>query len=141
MIEYRPELKTEREIRLEVEVAFTFTPEIVAKPVYSMKKSRGTESGRERPELMKHKGQYQLIRTTDFLNTTVWKCQILKQFESHLVIPFKKGKKKNPNNYKGLSSTSKMNRLFGKMLKNHLEHEVENFIEKDQLFYSRIARS
>ncbi|XP_044749742.1 uncharacterized protein LOC123310342 [Coccinella septempunctata] len=57
-------------------------------------------------------------------------AQELKQ--SHLVSVFKKGDRKDPNYYRGLSITSSMSRLFGKILNSKLSDAMKDRIGEEQ---------
>ncbi|XP_030748216.1 uncharacterized protein LOC115876544 [Sitophilus oryzae] len=45
---------------------------------------------------------------------------------------YKKGSRKDPNNYRGISVTSTMSRLYGRILRNLIEEEYSSYEEEEQ---------
>lgn len=109
------------------------TEEETKKHVLNMKNLRSPGPGNIAIELVKYGGKEIINRVTNLLNKCITSVQIPEEWrKAYIISVFKKGNRKDPGCYRGLSVTSSISRLFGKILQEKVRANVGNTISEDQ---------
>lgn len=105
----------------------------VRKCMKELKNARATGPGNISAELIKYGSDTLLIRLKNLFNLCIEQQKIPKEWKiSYISSIFKKGNRKDPNCYRGLSVTCTLSRLWGKIILNKLRTEVGDCIGEDQ---------
>ena len=100
----------------------------------SLKKTKnGKATGEDgiNSELYKYTGEKFHIRLLNFFNNIYSQAYIPNKWRSSTVLPlYKKGDKRNPNNYRGISLLNTCYKIYAKILNGRLKQESELFFQK-----------
>jgi Reverse transcriptase (RNA-dependent DNA polymerase) len=111
----------------------TITEEEVRTQLRKMKNGRAPGPGNIPIELIKHGGCTIINRLTRLVNVCYTNITIPQAWrKSYLVSIFKKGNRKDPGCYRGISVLSSIARLFGKILNNQLNNDMKGNISEEQ---------
>lgn len=98
-----------------------------------MKSERSPGPGNIAAELIKYGGSVLAEYITKLMNNCLQQQKIPSEWKtSHLISIYKKGSRKDPSSYRGLSINSTMSRLFGKILQKRLRENIGHNIGEDQ---------
>lgn len=98
-----------------------------------MKNGRAPGPGDIPAELIKYGGLVLTERLRYLMNLCLRKHKTPKEWKESIISSvFKKGDRKDPNNYRGISVTATISRLWGKIVQKRIRKEVENRIGEDQ---------
>ena len=99
----------------------------------AMKSQRSPGPGDISAELLKNGGPVLLERLRHLMNLCLHQTKTPKEWKTcYISSLFKKGDRKNLNNYRGISVVSTMSRLWGKLILNRLRTDTEGVIGEDQ---------
>ena len=99
----------------------------------SMKNHRSPGPGGIPAELMKYGGKELMNILARLMNKCIIHNKIPLQWKTaYITSIYKKGSRKDPNNYRGLSVNCSMSRLFGKILKRKLEKATREVMSEEQ---------
>lgn len=104
----------------------------VRKAAQEMKNKKAAGPGNISSELIKYGPSILWEKLANLFNKFMLEGQEIPQDLrlSHISSIFKKGDKKNCNNYRGISVTSSLGRLYGRLLKQRIEKEMVNIEEQ-----------
>lgn len=101
--------------------------------VSEMKNGRSAGPGDIPAELIKNGGKTLINRLRHLMNLCMTQKKTPDEWKVCLITSlFKKGNRKDPNSYRGLSVTSTMSRLWAKIIHKRLRMEVQGLIGEDQ---------
>ena len=132
--ENRPEYQEppQPEINIEGEEIYVDTNKIKT-AIMSLKNGRACGPEGVYAELIKS-GSKKLFRMlTNIVNQCLNGHPVPEQWKkAYISSIYKKGSRKDPNNYRGISVTSTMSRLYGRILRNLIEEEYSSYEEEEQ---------
>ena len=98
-----------------------------------MKNGRSSGPGNINIELVKYGGKKLQYRLTNLMNACCEQLQIPQEWKiSFITSIFKKGNKRDPNCYRGLSVNNSISRLFTKILQEKVRQDIGDNISEDQ---------
>lgn len=132
-VEGRPEFTSQETPTIANANRLTIEIAEVKKALSTMKNGRSPGPGNIARELLKYGGNHLLERITNLMNMVCYQIKIPTEWKvSHIVSIFKKGNRKDPNCYRGISINSSLSRLYGKIIQNKLRANVGHKIGEDQ---------
>lgn len=132
LVENRDEYRLESETETEHAV-LDITKEEVLKALKTMKNGKAAGPGGVVVELLKNGGDILINRITSLFNICVRNRKTPQIFkESQIISIYKKGSRKEPKNYRGLSINSTLSRLYGKILEGKLRTIADKKISEEQ---------
>lgn len=119
-------------------------PEEITKAIKTLKNGKSTANDLISNEMLKHGTPQLLEPLTKLFNLVFSKGHFPKKWnESFISLIHKKGDKNNPSNYRGISLTSNLGKLFNKILLNRLTNFINqnNIIYENQIGFKEKART
>lgn len=109
------------------------TTDEVKQCIKEMKSGRSPGPGNIAVELIKCGGTALVDRIAKLMNTCLQQQRIPLEWKtSHMVALYKKGDRRDPNSYRGLSINCTFSRLFGKIIQKRLRQNIGHKIGEDQ---------
>lgn len=135
LTESRSQYKYERQVSVDDELTpnLQITNENTRSALYGMKSGRAPGPGNIPVELLKAGGPILIERITKLISNCCQQIKIPSEWKTaHLVSIFKKGNRKDPNCYRGLSVICTFSRLFGKVIHEQIRIDIGHEIGEDQ---------
>lgn len=109
--------------------------DMVKRSIMNLKNGKASGEGIY-AEMLKNGTQKLFNNLTFIINECLNGHPILESWKmTYISSIYKKGDKRNCNNYRGISVTSKMSRLYGRILRDLIEDEYRDKEEKIELYY------
>lgn len=110
----------------------------VREAIQTLKNNRAPGPGGIMAEMIKYGGDLLLEQLTNLMNMCLRALKLPRVWKtSYIVSVYKKGKRSDPNNYRGLSINCTLTRLFGKIIKKELYEAAGDKIGEDQSGFTR----
>ncbi|XP_030765674.1 uncharacterized protein LOC115889741 [Sitophilus oryzae] len=133
LIEQRPQFLQNNEAVTITEARTNISIEEVNQALVSMKNGRALGPGGIMAEMLKYGGECLITEITNLMQMCVDRNKIPNEWKlAYITSIYKKGNRKDPNNYRGLSVNCTFSRLFTKIIRNKLEISTYNKISQEQ---------